>query len=167
MTIKDRIKVFLKNQGISQAKFEKAAGLSNGYINGLKKSPGADKLQNIFCAYPMLNREWLLTGEGAMLQGDGGPASQPGPEAEKTGESGEGDAMMALISGQLREKDAVICRQMEEIRELERENGRLQERNGQLADQVERLTESNKELRAQVARLTPSASPLAELTPRL
>ncbi len=60
--------LFIKNQGISQGKFEKSAGLSNGYINSLKKAPGADKLQSILCAYPQLNEEWLLTGEGEMLK---------------------------------------------------------------------------------------------------
>ena len=68
MTVKDRIKLFIKNKGLSQAKFEKAAGLSNGYVNGIKSAPGADKLQNIFDAFPDLNTSWLLTGEGEMLK---------------------------------------------------------------------------------------------------
>lgn len=70
MSIKSRIVQFLEIMGISQGKFEKTAGLSNGYINGLKNSPGADKLQKILCAYPELNRDWLLTGEGSMLKSE-------------------------------------------------------------------------------------------------
>ena len=57
----------MKYKGISQKKFEIAANLSNGYINSLRKSPSAAKLQNIIGAFPDLNRDWLLTGEGEML----------------------------------------------------------------------------------------------------
>ena len=79
MTVKDRIKLFIKNKGLSQAKFEKAAGLSNGYVNGIKSAPGADKLQNIFDAFPDLNTSWLLTGEGEMLKEEQS-ATQPEDE---------------------------------------------------------------------------------------
>lgn len=61
-----------------------SVGLSNGYINSLKKSPTADKLQMIIGAYPDLSINWLLTGEGEMLnapggkkQGDGGVELRP------------------------------------------------------------------------------------------
>lgn len=66
-TVKERIVTFLSKMKISQKKFETACGLSNGYVNGLKKSPGADVLQKIFGAYPMLNQDWLIKGEGEML----------------------------------------------------------------------------------------------------
>lgn len=45
-----------------------AAGLSNGYVNNISKGIGADKLQRILGAYPMLNQDWLLTGEGEMVK---------------------------------------------------------------------------------------------------
>lgn len=66
--IKERLVLFINTQNLSQGKFEKVVGLSNGYINGLKKSPGADKLQKIFDKFPELNQNWLLTGEGEMLK---------------------------------------------------------------------------------------------------
>lgn len=65
-SVKQRLILFLEESNISQAKFEKAAGLSNGYINNLKNSPSANKLQSIFNAFPDINPDWLLTGSGEM-----------------------------------------------------------------------------------------------------
>lgn len=67
MTISERLKIYLKLKKIGQTRFEKMAGLSNGYINGLRNAPGADKLQKILGTAKDLSREWLLTGEGDML----------------------------------------------------------------------------------------------------
>ena len=66
-TAKDRIKMFLSYLGIGQKKFETTVGLSNGYINSLRKAPSADKIKMIINAYPQLNMDWLITGEGEML----------------------------------------------------------------------------------------------------
>ncbi len=65
-TVKQRLIEFIKHLGIGQTKFERTVGLSNGYVNNIAKSIGTDKLQKILCAYPTLNHEWLLTGEGSM-----------------------------------------------------------------------------------------------------
>ena len=64
---KERIILFIKKKGLSQKKFEKAAGLSNGYINSLRRSPTAEKMRSIIDAFPEINPQWLLTGEGEML----------------------------------------------------------------------------------------------------
>ncbi len=66
-TVKQRLMMFKDYLGIGQAKFEKLAGLSNGYLNQLRNAPGAVKLQSIIYAFPELNKNWLLTGEGNML----------------------------------------------------------------------------------------------------
>lgn len=69
-TAKDRLILFIKHLGIGQAKFEAKVGLSNGYVNKLKKAPSTDKLQLIADAYPEINAMWLMTGEGSMLNKD-------------------------------------------------------------------------------------------------
>ena len=66
-SVKERIIIFIKRKGLSHKKFEMAAGLSNGYISNLRHCPSADKLSKILGAFPELNRTWLLTGEGEML----------------------------------------------------------------------------------------------------
>lgn len=48
--------------------FETACGLSSGYVTSMRKGFGSDKLNNVLNAYPELNRDWLLYGEGEMLK---------------------------------------------------------------------------------------------------
>lgn len=67
--VKDRLLIYIKYLGIGQSKFEKLCGLSNGYINNSKGNFGSVKLEDILKACPELNREWLLYGEGEMLNG--------------------------------------------------------------------------------------------------
>ena len=67
-TVKERIKEFLKTQGIPVRTFEAHCGLSNGYLRQLRNSPTVDKMEIILREYPQLNREWLTTGEGDMLR---------------------------------------------------------------------------------------------------
>lgn len=69
MTVKERLIMFIKSLGIGQGAFEKAVGLSNGYVNNIRKSIQPDKIQKIALCYPTLNTGWLLTGEGEMLKG--------------------------------------------------------------------------------------------------
>lgn len=67
-TVKQRLIKFIKYKGLSQAKFEKAIGASNGFVNNISKSIGAEKAQSILGVYPELNMGWVLTGEGEMLK---------------------------------------------------------------------------------------------------
>ncbi len=68
MTIKERLIVFIKSLGIGQGAFEKKVGLSNGYVNNIRKSIQPDKLQKIALIYPNLNTGWLMVGDGEMLK---------------------------------------------------------------------------------------------------
>lgn len=47
--------------------FERACGLSNGYVHKIKNSVGKRGLLDIQRKFPELNTDWLLTGEGEML----------------------------------------------------------------------------------------------------
>jgi len=67
-TTKDRLLLVLRELGISQKKFEVAAGLSNGYVNKLKSSPSVEVMQRIVGAYPQINPDWLMTGAGEMMR---------------------------------------------------------------------------------------------------
>lgn len=64
---KQRIIQFIKKIGLTVREFERNCGLSNGYLKQLRHTPSHDKMRQIIEAYPQLNRVWLLTGEGEML----------------------------------------------------------------------------------------------------
>lgn len=66
-TVKQRLIEYLEEMKIGRNKFEKSAGISEGYITKLKYAPKEDILVKILHAAPNLNRVWLLTGEGNML----------------------------------------------------------------------------------------------------
>lgn len=68
MTVKERLILFIKHLNIGQAAFEKRVGLSNGYVNNIRKSIQPDKLQKISLIFTELNPGWLMTGEGEMLK---------------------------------------------------------------------------------------------------
>lgn len=66
MDVRERIILFCKTVGITKTEFERRAGLSNGYLNSVRRSVGS-KLEPILEAFPQLNRNWLLFEEGEML----------------------------------------------------------------------------------------------------
>lgn len=64
---KERLKTFISSKNLTNTAFEKSLGLSNGYINSMRKGLGYDKLEQLSNLYTDLNIGWLLTGEGEML----------------------------------------------------------------------------------------------------
>lgn len=80
MTVKDRIMEFCRMSGIKPGRFERECGLSNAYLSKLKHEPSRDKLGKIFARYPELNKDWLLNGEGPMLNVVHYPAMEGGNE---------------------------------------------------------------------------------------
>lgn len=135
-TTKERILLFIKRIGISQKKFEETAGLSNGYVNNVKASPSAKILQKIFCAYPDLNKTWLLTGEGSMLTADAaveastdaGDVSQQSSGDHSPNVNGSGNVVGGAVEAErlmdalskametIQEQNKVIARLLEERR---------------------------------------------------
>lgn len=64
MAIKERINEFIKLKGLSVLNFEKQCGLSNGFVRKIVNTITVDKMLNILSAFPDLNINWLLTGNG-------------------------------------------------------------------------------------------------------
>ena len=76
--MKERLLKFLAHLGVGQHKFEKSAGLSIGYINKLKGDMKLDTINKIISTYPELNKEWLMYGDGEMLNSE--KEEQSGPQ---------------------------------------------------------------------------------------
>ncbi|WP_329805003.1 hypothetical protein [Flavobacterium facile] len=69
MSVKERLKIYIKYSNLSVSTFEKSINVSNGYVNNMQKSIGIDKLELILEIYSNLSLEWLFTGKGEMLRG--------------------------------------------------------------------------------------------------
>lgn len=67
-TFKDRLIILISKLGYSIRAFEQKIGVSNGYINSMRKGMNSDKLHNLEKAFPQINTSWLFTGEGEMLK---------------------------------------------------------------------------------------------------
>lgn len=68
MTVKERIREFIKYLRISEREFCRRIDVSTSYVNSIRTSVQPDKMKSIAAQFPELNPMWLLTGEGEMLQ---------------------------------------------------------------------------------------------------
>lgn len=67
MDTQSRLIEFIHSKKISISDFERISNLSTGYVHKIKNSVGKRALGDIQRAFPDLNSNWLLTGEGEML----------------------------------------------------------------------------------------------------
>lgn len=67
-TVKDRLLHYLESQNIPKTVFCREMGLSPAYVTAMRKSLPEEKVKRMCEIYPNLNRDWLLYGEGEMLQ---------------------------------------------------------------------------------------------------
>ena len=71
-TVKKRLLVYLKANRITQAEFGRIMGVSTAYVSTIRESISHDMQLKVKEAFPDLNMQWLLYGEGEMnIQGDG------------------------------------------------------------------------------------------------
>ena len=78
MTEKEKIKMYLENQGISKNKFYQTTGLSVGFLDS-GNSLGVDKVKIIINKYPTLSLRWLVLDEGEMIVNEA-PTQKPDDE---------------------------------------------------------------------------------------
>lgn len=60
MSVKDKLKQYLKLKGIKIIEFERVIGVTNGYVNSISKGIGGDKLEKIRENFPDLDIKSLL-----------------------------------------------------------------------------------------------------------
>src|SRR5699024_7458287 len=115
MSVKERLKEYLKSQKISISSFEKQLNASNGYVNSISRSIGIDKLVIISEKFSNLNLEWLLVERGEMLRDSNTNAIQQ-KDIQKFHEEIEDKIRLLDIQEEL------ILLLRKEIHRLEKEN---------------------------------------------
>lgn len=79
--IKDRLLKFISSSGIAVSEFERRASLSNGAVSKTNNNIRKSTLNSISSAFPNLNMDWLLNGNGEMLL-QSNKSSEDGIEAD-------------------------------------------------------------------------------------
>ena len=90
MPVKERVEFLLKQTGLSQSDFAAKSGYSravlSNFLTGKTDKPRIDFLDAIKRAFPTLDLNWLITGEGDMWKGP--PPSNlkdiPAPPSDST-----------------------------------------------------------------------------------
>lgn len=119
-SVKQRLMKFLRYKDISNSVFEKTCGMANGYVNNIRVGVSPKKLESILLNYPELNRDWLIYGEGDMLN-EGYTTFDPVGVATPTAPNLENEII--LLKAQLEEKEKMIAllqKQLAELNELHR-----------------------------------------------
>lgn len=65
--MKERLRELIAQLGISMREFSRRCDLSASYIRNVTDNPSSKTVNNILAAFPQVNREWLLKGEGDMF----------------------------------------------------------------------------------------------------
>lgn len=119
MNFKKRLLEFLQYLGIGQTKFEEKTGLGRASVSKIKDGMSAPNLAKILKAYPELNIEWLLTGEGNMIKDDNPQMQYSGTNNNQSESLYGSQAVIKLLKEQLSDKQDEINRLYREIGKLE------------------------------------------------
>lgn len=137
MTVKGRVREFVKFKGITMSQFERMCGLSVGYVNAMRVSFGKDYLNNVLKQFPELSREWLLFGEGEMLKS--GNFSQNQEKVTQNNENGDNiQGQNVTIQGNVDEFLAIIKQQQEQLTRSQDQLSKSQEQIDRLISIIEK-----------------------------
>lgn len=126
--VKDRLVEFIEYLKIDIAKFERTVGLSNGAVSKTNDRIRKATVNLIGTAYPELNTDWLISGNGSMLKtqsiGEINSSTVVGANVNGSGNTITNNDVAGLIELQkgyqdmIREKDKQIDRLLTIIENL-------------------------------------------------
>ena len=141
MTVKDRLKAYLNAKHITQNTFSQTIGVSKAYVTNMRKSLSPDVITNITKHFPDLNIQWLLTGQGSMLNGDNLP---PQPVKAKNAIVGDGNNNNNIGSTNDSFYQNIITRLLANIDDLRTRCGDFERQNQELQKLLDEERERNK-----------------------
>lgn len=148
--IKARLQEFISYKGISQSCFERTANLSNGVLNKQNVGLSKNSVTLICKAYPELNRTWLETGEGEMLNPTPSKVNSGANSGDNYGsgpsQRGNKNILINNDPKTIEEEERKICDLEKEITHLKE---RITDKDKTIADKDARIAELN----ATIARL--------------
>lgn len=69
-TVQERVRQLIEHKGLTVNAFENMCGLANGTVSKMGKGTRRGTFDKIFTAFPNINKDWLLYGEGEMICGE-------------------------------------------------------------------------------------------------
>lgn len=97
----DRIRLFADYQKLTIQQFERYAGLSNGAVSKMSDNPRAATVRNIIEGFPEINKAWLISGKGDMLNPNVRPVDRTEDKYNYKNEN---------VETRLKEQDEIIAR---------------------------------------------------------
>lgn len=141
MDVKERLMKFIAHKGLTNSDFERISGLSNSYVSKIRTSVGKLGSMNIQRAFPELNMNWLLTGEGEMLKsgvtqtangdnnmqiaGDGNLINAPSTVDKVLEEFAEQRKFMEKAQGEIAEQRKLVAKSQEQVSKTQEQIDRL------------------------------------------
>lgn len=76
-TMKNRIVQLINSEGLTSSKFADTIGVQRSSVSHIlsgRNNPSLDFIQKIINAFPQINTDWLIAGNGEMYKTDGAPS---------------------------------------------------------------------------------------------
>lgn len=116
-TQKERLLNFLQYLKIGQNAFENSVSIPTGSIFHWKNGNIPPKAcEKIFSTYPLLNKIWLLTGDGDMLVDNNASTKE-----ESRNNQGTTNEVVVLLNKQIEQLEYIVELQKDRILQLEKE----------------------------------------------
>lgn len=134
-TRKDRLKEFIREQGLSVRAFERLCGLSRGYVLSCKEI-SQKMVHKINIVYPQLNPNWVLKGEGDMLM----------KEMEETPRNLESEKVVYNLKSEILKLEAQLELYKQLYKEASEQESQLREKFGATNKELEIVKKDYREL---------------------